>query len=193
MRTVWETAAQKSGHFAEVLFTEMQDDVVECESAQGSESSTPHLRSLRSHFHGQQGIQILLPSMLLCLNAQVANPGIQAASCRFFFCPSLISTRQMGDKYTARVIITRQNSCRVVITPENVTKPEKRVAGCLIATRQERKKPAVMRTFSQKVTTLISYQNQRCWVVVATGIEPVTPLMSLFKPFCKEGLRTVIE
>jgi len=30
----------------------------------------------------------------------------------------------------------------------------------------------------QKVTTLISYQNQRCWVVVATGLEPVVSLRS---------------
>ena len=33
-----------------------------------------------------------------------------------------------------------------------------------IAKRHESKKPAAMRAFRQKVTTLISYQNQRCWV-----------------------------
>ena len=33
--------------------------------------------------------------------------------------------------------------------------------------------------YGQKVTTLISYQNQRCWVVEHTGFEPVTSTMRM--------------
>ena len=82
----------------DILLHEMQDAVVEGESYESGGAGTARPRDLRRRLLGQQGIQILLPSVLLCLNAQVTRTGSQAASCRLF--ALLISTRQMVDQST---------------------------------------------------------------------------------------------
>lgn len=95
----WKRLSKGPGHGTDILLHEMQDAVVEGESYESGGAGTARPRDLRRRLLGQQGIQILLPSVLLCLNAQVTRTGSQAAACRLF-CPLLISTRQMVDQST---------------------------------------------------------------------------------------------
>ena len=89
-----KAAAQGSRCGSAVLLREVQDNVVECESTQGSKVDTALLCGLRDCLHGRQKFQILLPSVLLCLNAQVATRDPSGVKPLFLML--------LFDKYTAR-------------------------------------------------------------------------------------------
>ena len=66
-----------------------------------------------------------------------------------------------------------------LLTSFSVFEHVKSVSECLMQKRHRPENTVFSGLYGQKVTTLISYQNQRCWVVEHTGFEPVTSTMRM--------------
>ena len=60
------------------------------------------------------------------------------------------------------------------MTSFSVFEPVKDASERLMQKRHHPENTVFSGLYGQKVTTLISYQNQRCWVVEVTGFEPAT-------------------
>ena len=61
-----------------------------------------------------------------------------------------------------------------LLTSFSVFEHVKSVSECLMQKRHRPENTVFSRLYGQKVTTLISYQNQRCWVADPKGFEPLT-------------------
>ena len=60
------------------------------------------------------------------------------------------------------------------MTSFSVFEPVKDASECLMQKRHHPENAVFTGLYGQKVTTLISYQNQRCWVVEPRGVEPLS-------------------
>ena len=58
-----------------------------------------------------------------------------------------------------------------LLTSFSVFKPVNIVSECLMQKRQHPENIVFSGALSQKVTTLISYQNQRCWVALSVNCD----------------------
>ena len=59
-----------------------------------------------------------------------------------------------------------------LLTSFSIFLPVNGVSECLMQKRHHPENAVFTGLYGQKVTTLISYQNQRCWVAEAVGFEP---------------------
>ena len=68
-----------------------------------------------------------------------------------------------------------------LLTSFSVFEPVNTASECLMQKRQHPENIVFSGVFSQKVTTLISYQNQRCWVERNAFFDTMLPAVTLDK------------